>query len=369
MTAELLGDTLERLFGDPPPAGGAGLWDTLARLGLPWVSVAEEAGGAGGDLGDAFTILFHAGRHAVALPLAETGVLGGWLLAAAGLPLPRGPLAVPVPPGPAIARSEDRSRHGSEEEPGLRLTPRGAGWEATGRITRVPWGSQAAGVVALAGSPDGPLVVLVAPDEVEVTRGHNLAGEPRDALVVDGAVLGQEHVGPAPPRAAEWLALRGALSRAQLMAGALDAVSQLTVSYANERAQFGRPIASFQAVAQRLAQLAAGAEAAGLAAQVAARMLACEVGEHQPSPGLRFAVAAAKVTAGRASREVSAHAHQVHGAIGMTEEYRLHHFTRRLWSWTHEWGSEAAWARWLGERVAEAGAPALWPALTTGLTE
>jgi acyl-CoA dehydrogenase len=53
----------------------------------------------------------------------------------------------------------------------------------------------------------------------------------------------------------------------------------------------------------------------------------------------------------------------------MTEEYRLHHFTRRLWSWAHEWGSEAAWARWLGDGVTEAGAPALWPALTSGLRE
>jgi acyl-CoA dehydrogenase len=392
MSAELLGETVERIFAEqappatrsPRPATRPGsptledqsdlspLWDTLAELRLPWVSVAEEAGGAGGDLDDAFTVLFHAGRHAVALPLAETGVLGGWLLSSAGLSVPEGPLAVPVARELAIAEPETSGRGAAGEGAGLRLVPRGPGWVAAGRLTRVPWGAQAAGVVTLARSPGGWHVALVMTEEVEVTRGTNLAGEPRDTLATDGVVLGPERVGPAPPHAAEWLLLRGALSRALLMTGAMDAVGPLTVSYANERAQFGRPIASFQAVAQRLAQLAEAAEAAGLATQVAARMLAGPAGQggaDGPGPEVWHAVAAAKVTAGRSAREVSTHAHQVHGAIGMTEEYPLHHFTRRLWSWAHEWGGEAAWARSLGDRVIEAGAPALWPSLTVGLRD
>jgi acyl-CoA dehydrogenase len=390
MSAELLGETVERIFADqaspalgrPRPDARPGsptvedqtdlspLWDTLAELRLPWVSVAEEAGGAGGDLDDAFTVLFHAGRHAVALPLAETGVLGGWLLSSAGLSVPEGPLAVPVSHELAIAEPEDPARGAAAEGAGLRLMPRGPGWVASGRLTRVPWGAQAAGVATLARSPGGPLAVLVMPEEVEVIRGNNLAGEPRDTFATDGVVLGPERVGPAPPHAAEWLLLRGALSRALLMTGAMDAVGPLSVSYANERAQFGRPIASFQAVAQRLAQLAEAAEAAGLATQVAARMFADAVGRggaDRPGPDVWLAVAAAKVTAGRSAREVSTHAHQVHGAVGMTEEYPLHRFTRRLWSWAHEWGGEAAWAQWLGDRVIGAGAPALWPALTIGL--
>jgi acyl-CoA dehydrogenase len=392
MSAELLGETMERIFADqaspamasPRPVSHpesaavedqtelSPLWDTLAELRLPWVSVAEEAGGAGGDLDDAFTVLFHAGRHAVALPLAETGVLGGWLLSSSGLSVPEGPLAVPVAHELAVAEPEGSGRGSAREGAGLRLVPRGPGWVAAGRLTRVPWGAQSAGVVTLARSPGGPLAALVMPEEVEVTRGTNLAGEPRDTLATDGVVLGPERVGPAPPHAAEWLLLRGALSRALLMTGAMDAVGPRTVSYANERAQFGRPIASFQAVAQRLAQLAEAAEAAALATQVAARMFAGGVGRggaDGPGADVWLAVAAAKVTAGRSAREVSAHAHQVHGAIGMTEEYPLHYFTRRLWSWAHEWGGEAAWARLLGDRVIEAGAPALWPAITSGLRD
>lgn len=377
MSADLLAETVERLFAEraSPLAQRAStegpeaeLWPALAELRLPWVSVPEAAGGAGGDLEDAFTILFHAGRHAVALPLAETGILGGWLLAAAGLPLPEGPLAVPVRKELAVPVRKEAVPVVPDGE-GLELRPRGSGWEATGRLVRVPWGAGAAGVVALARAPDGLRVVLILPEEVEVTRGRNLAGEPRDTLVVDAVALGPERVGPPPPYAFEWLQLRGAVARTLLVAGALEAASQLTVAYAGERIQFGRQIASFQAVAQRLAQMAAAAEAAGLAAQVAAGMLAraTRLGSGPPGSDVGFAVAAAKVTAGRSAREVSAHAHQVHGAVGMTEEYELHHFTRRLWCWSYEWGTEAAWAGWLGDRLSEEGAPGLWPALTTGL--
>jgi acyl-CoA dehydrogenase len=348
MSGDLLGETVERLFAERGPKP----WREAAELGLPWVSVPEAAGGSGGDLDDAFTILFCAGRHAAALPLAETGMLGGWLLSEAGLRVPDGPLAV----GPGG---------------GLTLQPQGSGWTVTGRLPRVPWGADAAFVVALASAPGGHKVVLLAPGEAELARGRNLAGEPRDTLTVDGVALEPARVGPAPLGAAEWLALRGAAARALLMAGAMDAVRELTVGYAGSRAQFGRPIASFQAVAHRLAQLAAAAEAAALAARVASAMLtaASRKGSEAPPPEVIVAVAAAKVTAGRSAREVAAHAHQVHGAVGMTEEYELHHFTKRLWCWSREWGSEARWARTLGERVVDSGAPALWPTLTSGLVE
>jgi acyl-CoA dehydrogenase len=145
------------------------------------------------------------------------------------------------------------------------------------------------------------------------------------------------------------------------MAGAMEAAADLTVDYAGQRQQFGRPIAAFQAVGQRLVRLSSEAEAGILATEVAARRFA-EVGVEAG-----FEVGAAKATAGRAASEVATHAHQVHGAIGMTREYTLHHFTRRLWTWRQEWGSEARWSRAVGEQVTAAGAAALWPRVATGL--
>jgi acyl-CoA dehydrogenase len=57
-------------------------------------------------------------------------------------------------------------------------------------------------------------------------------------------------------------------------------------------------------------------------------------------------------------------AHQVHGAIGFTQEYRLHHLTRRCWSWRDEAGGEATWSRFLGAGLLADGPDGLWPALT-----
>jgi len=70
------------------------IWEAVAEIGLPWISVPEAHGGVGGTISDAVDVLVQAGRHAAPLPLAETGLLGGWLLAAAGVDVGDGPLSV-----------------------------------------------------------------------------------------------------------------------------------------------------------------------------------------------------------------------------------------------------------------------------------
>lgn len=349
----LLEDTLERLFIErcgpeqrqvaEAEGWAAECWDALSAAGLPGVGVPESAGGSGGDVLDACTLLRLAGRHAVPLPLAEGGLLGGWLLAAADLQLPGGPVTVAVPSAADTLVLDDG--------------------KVTGTLARVPWGARADLVVAVAPAgpapSDGTRVVALDPALASVEPGHNVAGEPRDRLAWEGVL--PRMAGTAPGDIAGELELRGALSRALLMAGAMEAAADLTVDYAGQRQQFGRPISAFQAVGQRLVRMSSEAEAGILATEVAARRFA-EVGVLAG-----FEIAVAKATAARAASEVAAHAHQVHGAIGMTREYTLHHFTRRLWTWRQEWGSEARWSRAVGEQVTAAGADALWPRVATGL--
>lgn len=316
-------------------------WRTLEETGLAWVGVPEEIGGSGGDAADAFALLSAAGRYAVPLPLAEGVLLGGWLLAQAGLALPGGPVSVPVP------RPDDH----------LVLT----GDRIDGVLSRVPWARRCSAVVALADTDGGPRVVLLDPAAARVTDGRSLAGEPRERLEFAGVRLDPARIGGPTSDLREELALRGALSRALLMAGAMDAITARTIGYAGERRQFGKPIASFQAVGHRIVRLAAEAELAQSAAAVAATRFA------ESGVGAAFEVAAAKTTVSRAAGEVAAQAHQVHGAIGMTQEYPLHHFTRRLWAWRLEWGSQSRWARTLGRQAEAIGAERLWSRVATGL--
>jgi acyl-CoA dehydrogenase len=130
------------------------------------------------------------------------------------------------------------------------------------------------------------------------------------------------------------------------IAGALERVTQLAAEYASQRVQFGRPIASFQAIRHYIAQLVA--ETAAVDAAVAMAISAVEAAsDPDPVP----AVAAAKTRAGQAVRVVTKMAHQVHGAIGYTTEHELHVHTSRLWAWREEGGTEEEWAAVLGRRA------------------
>lgn len=355
MSDQLLEETLERVLAkhcqpdDRQRAETEGwlpaCWDALADAGLVWLGVGEAAGGSGGDLTDAALLVRMAGAHAVPLPLAECALLGGWLVEQAGLRLPGGPVTVAV------------NRRGDD----LAVD---AGGRLSGRLQRVPWSRQASAVVAVARGDGGPVVVLADPSAATVTPGSNVAGEPRDALVYQGVPVAEACRARIDDQVAAQLQQRGALSRALLLAGAAGAASALTISYASERQQFGRPVAAFQAVAQRMVRMASEAEAALLAATVAAHRFADTGGSGDAGATVALACAAVARSAG----EVAAHAHQVHGAIGMTQEYPLHHFTRRMWAWGHEWGSERGWNARIGASVAAAGAEALWPGVAVGLT-
>jgi acyl-CoA dehydrogenase len=78
-------------------------------------------------------------------------------------------------------------------------------------------------------------------------------------------------------------------------------------------------------------------------------------------------VAAAKVLTDHAAEVATRAAHQAHGAMGMTQEYALHHVTRRLWSWRREYGDGIWWSEWLGRVAVDQGADRL-AALVTGGT-
>lgn len=155
-------------------------------------------------------------------------------------------------------------------------------------------------------------------------------------------------------------ALRAAAT-VSLMAGAMGQALALSIEHVNTRQQFGRPLGKFQAVQQSLAVMACEVRAVdAAAAALAARLDAVGL---DPSAA-DFEIAAAKLCANRAVGIVTAVAHQVHGAIGFTEEYDLHRVTIPLMRWRSAHGNDACWAQQLGKQVAGFGGRGLWEALT-----
>ena len=314
--------------GDWPSA----LWTKLEENGHPRVLVPEDQGGVGGGWLDAHTVIQAAGRFAAPVPIAET-ILAGRLLADAALDVPDGPITIaPVRPDEVLAISRT-----------------GNSFSLSGTVSRVPWGA-AAGHLAVQAEADGkPHIALVAQGHAEVRADRNIAREPRDTLTFEEAPV----IAAAPAADRNGLWRHGAMIRAAQIAGALDAVLDQSVQYANDRTQFGRPIGKFQAVQQQLAILAGQTAAVGAAAEAAFGK--AETGDAE------FEIMVAKTRASEAAEAAASIAHQPHGAIGFTYEHTLHYATRRLWSWRAEFGTSSHWAEQLGRLVAGRGADALWP--------
>jgi len=318
----LLCDTADRLFAavGPEPAG----WTPLAEAGFPLLLVPETGGGFGGDWGDFVAVARLAGRHAVPQPLGEA-MIGHWVAAAAG----------------------------GGVDGIVTLAPRATGALAGDRFSgichHVPWGRDSTIVVARIGEQ----VFLVDRSSAKVDEGHCPAGEPRDTLTFDAAPV-------LPGLVAHDLDTLGALLRTAQIAGALDRALELSIDHVNQREQFGKPLAKFQAVQQALATLAIEAGAVNAAAEAAALAL----DGRTTGDGALFEIAAAKLRGNMAAATGIAIAHQVHGAIGFTQDYPLHRFTRRLMGWRTEYGNERHWSDRLGGIATALGGAGLWAEMT-----
>jgi acyl-CoA dehydrogenase len=319
------------------------LWNTLAKSGLTLLSAPEAAGGSGAGLTEAVALLSVSGEYAAPVPLAENDLLAGWLLVEAGLALPAGPLTSAA--GQVV------------------MTDAGPGHVSlSGTLSAVPWARDAAAVAVVGRAAAGDVVFVVPTELAAVARGHNLAHEPRDEIRFD-VRLPRDAVGPVPAAVwSEWH-LRGALARAAQTCGALESALRLTLDHAATRVQFGRPLGRFQAVQHLVAEAAGEITMARAACDLATRTA---VGCGIESPAGELAVAVAKSQAARAAGVVNRTAHQVHGAIGFTLDHQLRHFTLRMQAWRGEFGDERHWERRVGEITLAAGAPDVWPLLTSG---
>jgi acyl-CoA dehydrogenase len=315
----------------------APLWRALSEAGLPLSWVPEDCGGSGASLADGFGVLGAAGRFAVAVPLAET-MLAGWLLAQARITSPEGEMTVaPASPKDRISLNSDGT--------------------LSGRARAVPFAKSARHISVLAYGQDGCSIALIDAAATRIEADFNLANDNRDVVSFDRV---QPITVKAAPKAFDQnsLMLMGGVARSLQIAGALEAMLDITVRYSNERVAFERKIAKFQAVQHNLARLA-GESAAALAAATSAADTVANASSFDDSTFLE--AVSAKIRCAEAAEKGGAIAHQVFGAIGFTIEHVLHRFSLRALSWRDDFGSESYWAVQLGRLVAARGADELWP--------
>lgn len=288
------------------------LADTMAEAGFHELLAPEDQGGAGASWHEFFEVVALCGAHAVPLPLAQT--LAARSIALDAQQLPTGLLTF----APALARGTDGSLH----------------------ALHVPAARVARHVVAADGDS---LVLLAVADAQQLPSGiHGGLAASLHWRAHAGLPLAS-HIG------AERFHALGALLHAGLLAGAMSRVFDLTLTYANERVQFGKPIGRFQAVQHQMSVMAEQVAAARIAAE-----FAFAVDGRLPEVGV---CAVAKARTSEAAQQVASIAHAVHGAIGVTEEYDLQLYTRRLHEWRIAHGSEDHWYRLLGRMVVDSEQP------------
>lgn len=338
-------DTASRIFNDlstPEVINAAeqgewptALWQAISESGLPLTWVPEENGGVGASMLDGFAVIKAAGAAALPVPLAET-LLAGWILAQAGLQV---------------------SGEAATVAMGDLIFADGA---VSGTVQAVPGARNTTQIVVIVETGTDTQVLQLAAKQCEITAHANLAGEPWDQLTFN-AVVPQQIAQAGPGLTMQSVQAMGALMRCVQSAGALGAALELTIEYSMERVQFGRAIGKFQAIQHSIASFAGEAAAMNAAADAAAESVNRAGGvDHEAW----IEIATAKTRLEEAVNNGAAIAHQVHGAMGFTYEHRLHHLTRRLWSWRDEYGSDVVWARRLGEEVLSWGADQLWPKIT-----
>ena len=308
------------------PAGSVGgpgeSWETpFVEAGFGMVGIPEQIGGVGGSLADAATVMRSLGAIPVSLPATETAYVAGALLAHTGGLVASGD--VPVLAGPSWSTM-----------PVLNTDTR----RLSGVVRHVPWARHAERLLVPAADGEQWRLAIIDPLRVAIVPGENLAGEPRDDVVFDDVQV--EFSDRRERGELIEIAAIAALLRAEAVAGALATIRDLTLDYAQTRTQFGRPLAGMQIIQQHLAEIAEEVSSVHAAVGKAAR------------DGNVVACAAAKLRSLVAGETVARLAHQVHGAMGTSQEYPLGQLTKRVWSWARDGGTREDWATIIGGLVA-----------------
>ncbi len=346
----LLKESLDRLTGDRyafeqrktygqnPEGWSRELWDQYAELGLLGLPFEERYGGSAGGPIETMIAMEAFGRALTLEPFLATVVLGGGFLRHAGTVEQCAELIPKIADGSltlAFAQTERHSRYDLFDI-NTRAVRDGTGWVLDGEKGVVLHGDTADKLIVTARvgggrrDRDGVGVFIVDGKAEGVSRrGYPTQDGLRAAEIAlagvrvgPGGVLGEP--GAALPLVEQVVDEATAAVCAEAV-GAMAAMHELTVEYLKTRRQFGREIGGFQILQHRAVDMLIALEQARSMAMYATMMAA-----EENSADRRNAIAAAKVQIGRSGKFVGQQAIQLHGGIGMTMEYKVGHYFKRV---------------------------------------
>ena len=357
----LLRDSVDRLLADhygfdkrrsylaEPEGWSRGLWAQYAELGLLGLPFPEDYGGFGGGPIEVMLVMEAFGRVLALEPYLATIVLGGTALRLAGNEEQKSAILPQIAEGGMILAFAHGERQARYDLTDVLTTakPKGRGWALDGAKSVVLHGDSAQCLVVSARTAgerddrDGiTLFIVDAAANGVARRGYLMRDGTRAAEIslsgveVSGEdVLGEVGAGfPVVERVVE----AGIAATVAEAVGAMEAMQAMTLEYLKTRTQFGRPIGQNQALQHRATEMLMELERGRSMAMLSAMMV-----EEPDAAERAHNIAMAKVGVGQASKFVSQNAIQLHGGIGMTEEYAVGHYFRRCMVIEHTFGDTA----------------------------
>lgn len=281
------------------------LWSSLEQSGFADALLPESANGAGFALMQAWPIAFALGRHVAPVPFAQTMLARAWL-SRVGLVIPLGSITFAP-----FQVAQDR----------ISVLCRNVSFGRTADYVMVQLDQR---------------ILILAVKDATIKMPSGYASLDADmhwpVRVLDEA--------PQAEAAPHLLADLQAWCLSALIAGAADRVLEMTLDYANQREQFGKPIGRFQAIQQQISEMAEQVFGVRMASE-----MSCAEDGFQPAP---LTAALAKMQCSQAVDKIASISHAVHGAIGVTQEYDLQLYTRRLREWARSGGGHGYWAGRIG---------------------
>jgi pimeloyl-CoA dehydrogenase small subunit len=367
----LLRESVERLLADhygfdkrraylaEPDGWSRDLWAQYAELGLLGLPFPEDYGGFGGGPIEVMLVMEAFGRVLALEPYLATVVLGGTALRLTGNEEQKSAILPQIAEGGLILAFAHGERQARYDLADVLTTakPKGGGWVLDGAKSVALHGDSAQHLVVSArtagdrGDSDGITLFLVdAAANGIVRRSYPMRDGTRAAEISLSAVevsvedvLGEVGAGfPVIERVVE----AGIAATAAEAVGAMQAMQEMTLEYLKTRTQFGRPIGQNQVLQHRATEMLMELERGRSMAMLAAMMV-----EEPDAAERTHNIAMAKVGVGQASKFISQNAIQLHGGIGMTEEYAVGHYFRRCMVIEHTFGDTAHHLSRLADQV------------------